>query len=107
MPQTRKLYGIVNSIGKNNILLGGHNDSIEKLQKLKYKGKNPLTSTNKFYVVFREEIVIPKGITGKKAVIWVLPKKYKFYSTYEKNKGDLIEGWKLHLVKIEENENWP
>lgn len=107
MPQVKKLYGIVGSVGKNSILLGGHNDSIEKLQRLKYPGKNPLTNTGKFYVVFKEEIVIPKNITGRKAVVWVRPKKYRFYSTYEKNKGELVEGWKLHLVKIEENEDWP
>ena len=107
MPQVKKLYGIVGFIGKNSILIEGHNDSIEKLQNLQYKGKNPLTNTNKFYVVFKEEIGIPENITGKKAVVWVIPKKYRFYSTYEKNKGELVEGWKLHLVKIEENEDWP
>lgn len=106
MPQVRKLYGIVNSIGKSSILLGGHNDSIKKLQKLKYKGKNPLTRTNKFYIVFKEEIVIPLEIIGKKVAVWVLPKKYRFYSIYEKNKGELVEGWKLQLVKIEKIENW-
>jgi hypothetical protein len=57
--------------------------------------------------VFKEEFVIPAGITGKKVIVWVRPKKYRFYSTYEKNKGELVEGWKLHLVKIEENEDWP
>jgi hypothetical protein len=106
MPQVRKLYGTVGSIGKNSILLGGHNDSIEKLRKLQYKGKNPLTNTGKFYIVFKEEFVIPPGITGKKVIVWVRPKKYRFYSTYEKNKGEMVEGWKLHLVKIEENEDW-
>ena len=107
MPQTRKLYGIIGSIGKNSILIGGHNDSIEKLRELTYRGNTPLTNTGKFYVIFKEEIAIPENITGKKVAVWVRPKKYRFYSTHEKNKGELIEGWKLHLVKIEENEDWP
>lgn len=106
MSQVIKLYGIVNSIGKNTILLGGHNDSIEKLQKLNYKGKNPLTNDGKFYVLFKEEIAIPENITEQKAIVWVHPKKYRFYSKYEENKGELVEGWKLHLVKIEQNNDW-
>jgi hypothetical protein len=106
MPTIIKLYGVVSHVGVNSILLGGHNDSIIKLRKLKYPGKNPLTNTNKFYVVFKEEVVIPLGVIGEKVTVWVRVKKYKFHSTYEKNKGELVEGWKLHLVKIEKNGDW-
>jgi hypothetical protein len=106
MPHVIKLYGIVNSVGMNSILLGGHHESITKLKELKYPGKNPLTDTNKFYVVFKEESVIPLYVLGEKVVVWVKAKKYKFHSTYDKNKGLLIEGWKLHLIKIKKNKDW-
>ena len=106
MPQTRKVYGIVNKINENSILIGGHNDSIDKLRGLNLKGISPLTDTNKFYVVFKEEQALPLYIIGEKVKMWVKVKKYKFHSTYEKNKGEIVEGWKLHLVKIEKNEDW-
>lgn len=101
MPQVIKLYGIVVSIGKNSILIGGGNESIDKIRRINYNGKNPLIDTGKFYVIFKEEIPIPENITGEKIVVWVLPKKYRFYSTYNRNRGELVEGWKLQLVKIE------
>ena len=106
MPQLRKLYGVVNSLGKNSILIGGHNDSVEKLNGLNYTGKGPLTNTGKFFVVFKEESNIPENIVGKKISICVRPKKYKFYSTYEKNKGELIEGWKLYMISIKLDSDW-
>jgi hypothetical protein len=106
MPTIRKLYGVVNNIGINSILLGGHNDSIIKLRRFKYEGKSPITYTNKFYVVYKEEAIIPPDIVGEKVIVWVSVKKYKFLSTYKKNKGELIEGWKLHLLKIEKNSDW-
>jgi hypothetical protein len=105
MPQIWKLYGIVQDINANNILIGGHNDSVEKLKKLNLAGKNPLKD-NKFYVVFKEEAVIPMDIIKEKVVVWVHIKKYRFRSTYENNKNELIEGWKLHLVKIEKNRDY-
>jgi hypothetical protein len=103
---TRKLYGVVGQVNAGSILIGGHNDSIDKLRAVKYPGKNPLTDTNKFYVVFKEEAAIPSDITGEKVVVWAQVKKYKFISSYAENKGEVMEGWKLHLIKIEKNKDW-
>lgn len=106
MVQTRKLYGIVGQINQNSILIGGHIPSVEKLKNLNYPGKSPLTDTNKFYVIFNDNTPIPSDIVGERVKIWARPRKYKFHSKYSSNKGEIVEGWKIHLVKIEKNRDW-
>ena len=107
----RKYYGIVSSVESKRIVLGGHNDSIDKLRGLSGQlyGKttgvnsnyaNPLLEGNKFYVKC-DGSTIPPGVEGKKVTVWVYVKKYSFKSTFTHNKDQQIQGWNLMLTKIE------
>lgn len=100
-----KLYGVVSKIYDNSILIGGHYDSMDKLKRVRHPGKSPVLN-NKFFVNFKEEAGFSPDIAGEKVMVRAKPVPYKFHSTYEKNKGELIQGWKLHLVDITKDSDW-
>lgn len=106
--QVRKLYGIVSSIDEKKIYLGGHNDTYEKLQKIKKNKEDntPFTCEgNKFYVIINN-MSVPEHIIGEKVIIWAYIKKYRFTSSQNHNKGDLVSGWNIYATKIEKNDDW-
>ncbi len=101
MPNLLKLFGICDHVGEKSLLIGGDNETMNKLHSFKHPGKSPLTDNNKFYVMFKETAAIPAGIEGEKITIWVRPSKYKFYSKFKNNEGEVVQGWQLNLSKIE------
>lgn len=98
------LYGIVDKIEYKKIIIGGHNDSIEKL--LRYKKENekcPILEGNKVYISIKKPL--PLDFIGEKVLVKVNVKKYKFESKFSHNIGEMIEGWNLQLIEIEKK-NW-
>ena len=101
----RRLYGIISDISDKKIIIGGHNDTIEKLKKIiPNNGRHPVLDGNKFYI--QSNINVPTNLIGEKVEVWVYVKKYDFASTFIHNKGERIIGWNLVLEKIEKNIDW-
>ena len=99
-----KLYGVVSIVDEKKITLGGHHDTIEKLNRLSPPGKSPIKD-NQFYALCKS-VIIPSNIVGKKVIIWGVMRKYSFTSTLDYNRGDVINGWSIHLKKLEINGDW-
>lgn len=90
-----KLYGIASIDGKKLIL--GASPSIDKLPT---NLKAPIVD-GKIYILINNCPIPP--IEGEGVCAWVRIKKYTFTSSYEHNKGELIRGYSLYLIKVEKS----
>ena len=99
-----KLYGVIDSVCGKKTILGGHSDTIDKLKRCPNQGKSPLLEGNKFCIY--TAVPISPDMVGEKVVAHAYVKKYKFMSTYEHNKDELIQGWTLYASKVIEDRDW-
>lgn len=112
MKKIYKLYGIVSNINDKNIIIGGHNETLDKLKRINIPGNNPILDSNKFIVSYNSSHRCPicledkPNLIGEKIIVWVHVRKYTFKSQYSHNLGEEISGWKLHLVSLEKNNDW-
>lgn len=94
---TLRLNGITGNIDHTTFLIGGDYDSYEKVERATNSRKKPLLDGLKiqiYYDPLKYEI-----LDGVKISIRVYVKKFKFTSTYDHNKGQIIEGYKLVLCE--------
>ena len=90
-----KLYGIASIEGK--MLTLGASPSIDKLPA---SDRKPVVD-GKISIVINNCPIPP--IEGEGVCAWVRIKKYSFKSNYEHNKGELIRGYSLYLIKVEKS----
>lgn len=96
-----KLYGILSSCDEKKIIIGGHQDSFDKIQKLiKPNDKHPLLQGGQLKIN-RNSLIIPKEYIDTKVIIWGRIKRYRFRSTFEHNEGEVVKGLYIQATKIE------
>lgn len=101
---SRKLHGVVSSVDDKIIIIGGHIPSLEKLRDINDQltaNFNPISYNN---VSINYGTVPVDNLIGKKVTVWVRIKKYNFKSTFTHNLGEVVFGWYLQLIKVEESE---
>jgi hypothetical protein len=90
-----KLFGIASIEGK--ILTLGSSPSIDKLP-----AGNKIPVVNGKINININNCPIPQ-VEGEGVCAWVRIKKYSFKSKYEHNKGEVVRGYSLYLIKIEKS----
>ena len=120
----RRICGVITEASVGNIIIGGHEDSRNTLiaihdnfNTLKCSSyKSPLTATGvaisyntKTELVDGRNLPLDAGVdslVGSKAIVWAYARSYKFVSTYDSNKGEIIYGWSMRATRIKKTDNF-
>jgi len=114
MARLYKLGGILNTIKDDQISIGGHWPSIDKLNKVRQVRLSYSASTSgdivprvrkpfrgsTIYIMIKYDSDIPHHLLGKKVYVWATIRPYNFIAA-----DKTIVGWKLYLSRIEETTN--
>jgi hypothetical protein len=96
-----RVYGILSHFEGKKIIIGGHHDSLDKLNAANKKmgGNGPILDGNKFYC-YSTNPTRYEHLVGEKVTALVSIKRYQFESTYTHNKGAIVKGWSLYARDI-------